>query len=74
MKGTAAPTPVTLNGVPAINVVENLRLAATNGRRISGILREVVTLRREPGKLGSQASSSLGKHRDNRKGPAVGRT
>jgi hypothetical protein len=44
-------TAAILNGVPPINIPENLRVALCHGRRMSAILREVVTLRRAAGKL-----------------------
>ena len=40
-----------LNGVPVINISHNLRAALSNGRRMSGILREVVALRWATGRL-----------------------
>lgn len=53
MTNAAAPTTALLNGVPVINIPDNLRVALSNGRGIGGILREVVALRRATGKLAS---------------------
>ncbi len=51
MADTTVATAALLNGVPAINIAENLRVALDNGRQLSAILREVMTLRRAAGKL-----------------------
>jgi hypothetical protein len=52
MSNVGVPTPALLNGIPPVNVPDNLRVALTSGRRLSTILREVVALRR-----GTEASS-----------------
>ncbi len=41
----------TLDGIPKIDVVANLRAAVTAGRRMTSILREITALRRGAGKL-----------------------
>jgi hypothetical protein len=43
-----------LDGLPEIRFPDNLRLALGSGRRLASILREVITLRRGPGKLSPQ--------------------
>lgn len=43
-----------LDGLPEIRFPDNLRLALGTGRRLGSILREVITLRRGPGKLSPQ--------------------
>jgi len=45
---------VALDGLPEIRFPDNLRLAVGAGRRLGSILREVVALRRGPGKLTPQ--------------------
>lgn len=51
MTNVVFPTTALLNGVPAVNIPENLRVALSNGRRMSAILREVIALRRASAKL-----------------------
>jgi hypothetical protein len=51
MTSTTTTTPAHLNGVPAVNIAENLRVAVGNGRMMSSILREVVRLRWNIGRL-----------------------
>jgi hypothetical protein len=51
MSNVAVPTSALLSGIPPVNVPENLRVALSNGRRMSTVLGEVVALRRGPGKL-----------------------
>ncbi len=51
MADTTVATAALLNGVPPVNIAENLRFALDDGRRMSAILREIVTLRRAAGKL-----------------------
>lgn len=51
MTDTTVATAALLNGVPAVNIHENLRVALEARRRMSAILQEVVTLRRGVGKL-----------------------
>jgi hypothetical protein len=51
MAETTVATPALLNGVPSVDITENLHAAMNNGRRMSAILQEVVTLRRAAGKL-----------------------
>ena len=51
MADTTVATAARLNGIPLVNIAENLRVAFDNGRRMSAILREIVTLRRAAGKL-----------------------
>ena len=51
MADTTVATAARLNGVPLVNIAENLRVAFDNGRRLSAILQEIVTLRRAAGKL-----------------------
>jgi hypothetical protein len=51
MADTTVATAALLNGVPPVNIAENLRVALDDGRRMSAILREIVTLRRAAGKL-----------------------
>ena len=51
MADTTVATAAGLNGVPLVNIAENLRVAFDNGRRLSAILREIVTLRRAGGRL-----------------------
>jgi hypothetical protein len=41
----------TLNGIPNVDIARNLEAAISAGRRMTSILREVVSLRRAPGKL-----------------------
>ena len=41
----------TLNGIPNVDISRNLQAAISAGRRMTSILREVVSLRRAPGKL-----------------------
>lgn len=41
----------TLNGIPNVDIPRNLQAAITAGRWMTSILREVVSLRRGPGKL-----------------------
>ena len=41
----------TLNGIPKVDVPANLQAAISAGRRMTSILREVVSLRRGAGKL-----------------------
>lgn len=43
-----------LDGLPEIRFPDNLRLALGAGRRLGSILREVITLRRGPGRLSPQ--------------------
>jgi hypothetical protein len=40
-----------LNGIPNVDISRNLQAAISAGRRMTSILREVVSLRRAPGKL-----------------------
>lgn len=51
MAETTVATAALLNGVPSVNIAENLRAALDDGRRMSAILREIVTLRRAAGRL-----------------------
>ena len=51
MANTTVATATLLNGVPPVNIAENLRVALDNGRRMSAVLQEVVALRRAAGKL-----------------------
>ena len=51
MADTRVATAARLNGVPQVNIAENLRVAFDNGRRLSTILREIVALRRAAGRL-----------------------
>jgi len=51
MADTTVATAARLNGVPLVNIAENLRVAFDNGRRLSVILQEIVTLRRAGGRL-----------------------
>ncbi len=41
----------TLNGIPSVDFPSNLQAALAAGRRMTSVLREVVSLRRGPGKL-----------------------
>ena len=41
----------TLNGIPKVDIPANLHAAISAGRRMSSILREIVSLRRGAGKL-----------------------
>jgi hypothetical protein len=41
----------TLNGIPNVDIPRNLQAAISAGRRMTSILREVVSLRRGAGKL-----------------------
>ena len=41
----------TLNGIPNVDIPRNLQAAISAGGRMTSILREVVSLRRGPGKL-----------------------
>ena len=51
MSHVAIPTPELLNGIPPVNIPNNLRMALNNGLRMSTILREVIALRRGTGKI-----------------------
>lgn len=51
MPSTTVTTYEVLNGVPTVDVPGNLRVALSNGRRMSTILRDVLTLRHAAGKL-----------------------
>jgi hypothetical protein len=43
-----------LNGVPPVDVARNLQVALTQGRHVTALLREVIALRRSPGKISPQ--------------------
>ena len=49
-----------LNGIPAVDFPSNLHAAISAGRRMTSILREVVALRRGPGKLPPNEYSGTG--------------
>ena len=51
MADTTVAAAARLNGVPPVNIAENLRVAFDNGRRLGAILQEIVTLRRAGGRL-----------------------
>jgi hypothetical protein len=43
-----------LNGVPPVDFARNLQVALTQGRHVTALLREVIALRRSPGKISPQ--------------------
>ena len=49
-----------LNGIPQVHFPSNLQAAVAAGRRMTSILREVVALRRGPGKLTRTSISTTG--------------
>jgi hypothetical protein len=49
----------TLNGIPNVDIPRNLQAAISAGRRMTSILREVVSLRRGAGKLTANVMSEV---------------